>query len=775
MATQSDLQAQEANCHDAASYAALALQAVQEPADSDYAKALLAKGEMSCSFPADYLRLAEAWVAVGDTEKAQTLYEEAENTCFDATEKAEVGYSIAKHLGDKTKGRELLEAAIAETKDTAQLLAFANYVQQGLQDNTLANQLFNKVTANCKTLADYQKLASEINAKGNVDAARLVFNKAAPSSNDTADVVAYAQGLKQLFNDDSAAKNALAEAESNCMFPAQFVALAQGFVTVANDKEKAEDLLEQGKNFAMSGEENLDLAKGYAAILNDQTTAIELFTNALREFSTKDDLLKLASAAAGALEDKSLAGQTYDKLASKLNTPADFMQVAQAVNQHLGDKDRVAALLNTAETKADTAAGLMSLASEVKKVLGDTDKVNALYAKALNKAKNYTDSSTILDALGKEAVDPTLATQVLHKALTLTEQNAQVLDVAQRAQKLLPNDNSVLLQALDKAEANVSSLDEMRKLATAVKQLAATDQERTSRIEEKLKKREASQARYVELQNQEKTFTRPAQYIQLAQTVMAELEDSSYATQLLATAEEKLQAEAYSLTRYQPLILAVGNLVGDKAWLERLLTNAAAQTTNFAQVHTLGETVSQQLQDKEFGQNWTKQFYTQQLSKLANENNPFAYGKLAKAIKEHTQDTAWAGEVLQQAEKQANTHFHYAYLADLAQAWSQPEQATQLYAKAANGCTQPQQYAELITLMRQAGVSEDKQREVYAKGEQLTEPKAKLLWIEGIVKLFNDTTWAGKIYDTLASSLTGSTAALVANSRKRNLNESSYW
>lgn len=705
MATRQDLSAQASACNDAESYAALAKQAAAEPADLDYAKELLAKAESNCSFPAHYVATAEGYVAVGDKDKAADLYEEAANACFDAKEKAETGYSIAMHLGDKDKGRALLEEAIKETTNTTELLSYASYVQDALQDKTLANQLFGKVTSSCKTIADYQKLATDIKNSGNLNAARMVFQKASPSSSETADVVTYAAGLKTLFGDDKEVADTLADAESGCMFPAQFVALAGGFINLTGDKAKAEDLLEQGKNFAMSGQENLDLATGYASLLGDQSTAAEMYNVALNEFSQKDDLLNLASAAAANMDDKAIAGKAYDKLASKLNTVNDLAMLAKAVSTNLGDNDRVANIYATAESKATNAAALVSLAGEVNANLQDATKTNALYTKAVDACKVYTDTTSVLDALAKTTPDAALANSALQKALELTDSNAQVLDVAQRAQKL--GDKATIVQALDKAEANVSSLDEMRKLASAAKQLVADDAERNTRIDEKLTKREASQARYVEFQNQEKTLTRPNQFIDLAGKVVAELDDTSYATQLLNTAEEKMQeAGSFSFATYQPLILAVGNLVKDKAWLGRLLDLAAANSNTFAQVRNLGDTVCKQLSDSAFGKEWTQKFYADQLAKLDSNNaSTFEYNKLAKAVKEHLGDDAQAQQILDKAEAKAENHFHFAYLAELAQNWGNGGKADSLYAKAVAACQNAGQQRELADLMQKAGVT----------------------------------------------------------------------
>ena len=775
MATRDELAEQAANCIEVSDYADLAMQALQDPADLDYAKELIEEAEMDCSFPAHYLPLAAVAVAMDDKDKAVALYDEAEGMCFEAQEKAEVGYNIALHLGDKDKGRELIEEAIAETTDTVELLTYAGYIQEALQDNTLANSLYNKVTGGCKTVQDYKDLAVSIIAKGDTKTAKVLFEKSAVLNDGAADIAAYASNLVELFDDKEAAEEVLAMAEGDCMFPNDFVAIASGYQTLLGNKDKAEELLEQGKEFAMSGQENLDLANGYATLLGDQDIAAELYELALNDFTNKDELLTLAGDVAKNMEDTSLAITAYDKVEAKLDTVADLKLLAQAVNDDLGDKSKVAQIYANTEAKLNSPADLVSLAGDVKANLDDADMTAAIYQKALDNSKVYTDVVKLMDAFGKDNVASSLVNDVLGKGLELAEDNAQILNVAQYGNSLVTGDNSRVIEALDKAEDNVSSLDEIRKLSIAVNQYSRDDAERVSRIAEKLSKREKSQALYISFQEKEQGFSRPQEYIQLAYDVIEELEDPAYATQLLNNAEEKLKEKTYNLASYIPFIIAVDKLVQDQAWVQRLLDQAAAQCSQFPQVSMVGNTAGTQLTDKAFGRQWLKTFYAERIETLQADNaNAYEYLKMAQAIKDHLDDSNWADSILKLATEQAETHFHYAYIADTATQWGQNTDS--LYKAAADTCHNANDYRDLVRILRNNNVQDAQQKTVYSHGEKLSSALDQLQWVEGIMTLFGDKKWASKAYSNLESSFSqAGQLSLLENSRNRQLSHRTLW
>ena len=770
MAKKAKLEAQEAKCSDGEAYAELAMKALKKPKDLDYAKELMEKGESASSFPIHYVKLAEVAVALGDKDKAEVLYEEAESMCFEDKEKVDIGFSIAVHLDNKEKGRALIESAMADTTDTGELLSLAGKIQEGLGDAKLANSIFDKITANCKTVEAYKELAKTVKANGDDATAKMIFEKAASLPDGTDEIVDYAAGFVELFGDKDKAKEILAGHEGDCMFPGQFVSLAKGFQTLLDDKEKATELLEQGKEFAMSGEENLDLAEGYASLLGDEATAAEMYETALGDFSSKDDLFKLAGSVANNMKDKAIAAKAYEKVEGNMTTVADLTLLAQAVNDDLGDKEKVAAIYERAEAKLDKPAELVALAGEVIKNLNDVDKASKIYRKALDNSSSYTDTGKLLDAFANAdgRVDTDLVKDTLSKSLDVAEENAQLLDIAKRSSKLIADDNSITLKALDNAEENVSSLDEMRQLSSAVKDLAGDDETRNTRIADKLAKREASQAVYIELQAREKALTRPSQFIALADEVMEKLDDAAYAAQLLSNAEEKLKVKSFNLANYAPLIVAVSNLAKDHDWAIRLLNQGKDNSNFFAQIRELGLIASSKLADLTAGKQWAADLYASWKEKLdGDEASSYEYIKLANAVNEDLADKETISTLLDAAAGKANDHFQYAYLAELAKELGDNDRSDSLTKEAAAACNKSTDYVQLVSYLRKSSVAEDTLKALYAQGENISDAGDKLSWAEGIVTLFDDKKWAGEAYDSLSDSFTGTKASILATSKKR--------
>ena len=107
MATKETLEPREADCSSAADFVALAREALAEPADADYAKDLLEKGELECQFPGEYVAVAEAAKEAGLEEYAGELYEQAEDACFEPSEvstrsaRRSILWSLKRAVGGK--------------------------------------------------------------------------------------------------------------------------------------------------------------------------------------------------------------------------------------------------------------------------------------------------------------------------------------------------------------------------------------------------------------------------------------------------------------------------------------------------------------------------------------------------------------------------------------------------------------------------------------------------------------------------------------------------
>lgn len=289
--------------------------------------------------------------------------------------------------------------------------------------------------------------------------------------------------------------------------------------------------------------------------------------------------------------------------------------------------------------------------------------------------------------------------------------------------------------------------------------------------------RETSQTLYVEFKKVEENFKRPKQFIDLAYVVVNELDDASYAAQLLSSVEEKMREDDFSLDRYRPLIIAVSHLTKDDEWVTRLLDESAENCQFFPQVNELGSIATQKLENINAGKAWAEKFYARWESKLdASEVRAYEYIKLARVVKTDIGDDGWAGELISKALENAHDHFQYAYIAELVKSWGNDEQAAELYQKATDSCKTEIHYYELVHLLRKTGVSEDKQRELYAQGGKLADAWKRLRWVEGIMLLFKDKDWAGKAYTLLENDFSeGAARKVFENSKRNRLGEQCFW
>ena len=103
MATRDTLTPKEAQCSGGADYAALALEALQEPADAAYAKELMDRVADDCQFTKDLAACAIAYKALGEQGRAEELLQTAEDYCMSGEEQIALAEAKFKVLDDRRR------------------------------------------------------------------------------------------------------------------------------------------------------------------------------------------------------------------------------------------------------------------------------------------------------------------------------------------------------------------------------------------------------------------------------------------------------------------------------------------------------------------------------------------------------------------------------------------------------------------------------------------------------------------------------------------------
>jgi len=544
------------------------------------------------------------------------------------------------------------------------------------------------------------------------------------------------------FTADAGAREALDDISGNAMFTNDFICCALGYKAL-NDAAKAEEMLGQGQDFAMSGEEKVAVGVGQMLVSGDAAAAAKTLGGALKEISTTEELYGLAKVAAGQIKDAGLAGQIFDKIKGKAGRAADFARLARTVAADLGDKTQAVAILQEGAAKYTAPADLIALSGAMAEI--DPAAARALYDKALESAKDFTALMQVLNAAGD---NPEFARAVLSKAGAVASASADLIQLADVYAGL--NDAAGVADMLTKAEEAVANLDEMRRVVDAVNKHLAADAARVERVAAKLAKREANQAKYVEIQNEEVKCKTAKQFIALADRVMADLDDAAYAAKLLSAAEDILRGDGFSFSRFKPLILGVDRL-GDKDWLGRLLDESLASAGDFVWFREVVMTAARELKDAEFGRARARAMCEARAAQSGD--NPYDWTKLAEVVNTALDDAAGASNLLAEAARHACDHFALALIGSLYAELGDESTARAMYAKAVESCATGDACVQLARRMKEYGLAGGEIGEFMAGvGARLASAHDKLAWAEGVADLLLDPDWAERAYASIAAS-----------------------
>ena len=444
------------------------------------------------------------------------------------------------------------------------------------------------------------------------------------------------------------------------------------------------------------------------------------------------------------LNNAELFGQIADKIKTKAGRAADFARLAKLLAKG-GDKAKAVEIVNEGAAKYGSPADLIALSGAMGEI--DPAAAGALYDKALDSAKDFT---ALMQVLAAAAGNEAFTKAVLAKGGAIASASGELIQLADACASL--NDAAGVADMLTKAEEAVANLDEMRKVVEAVEKHAAGDAARVERVKAKLGKREANQAKYVAMQNEEGKCTTIKQLIALADRIMAELEDAAYAGKVLGVAEGKMREEgAFHFARFKSLILGVDRL-GDKAWLGKLLDESVASASDFVWFREIVMTCATELSDAEDGKARARVFAEER----ALGDNPYDYTKMAETVQTALGDSAMAAKLLGEAAARAKDHYALAHTAKLYRDIGDNASANALFSKAVEACASGDQCVQLATRLKAYELPTSEIAPLMDNcGGRMGNAGDKLRWAEGVADLLLDQAWADKAYAGIAAAFTG--------------------
>jgi hypothetical protein len=369
MATRDTLAPEEAKCSSGADYAALALQALEEPADAAYAKELMDRVADDCQFTKDLAACAIVYKALGEQARAEELLQTAEDYCMSGEEQIALAEAKFKVLGDQAAAVGAYEKALKETANLDPLIELAKNVMSVIGDGTFAKKVLEKAEAKLARAVEYGKLAAA--AAEHVldkDYAAAIFDKAGEKLSSVPDLLALAGEVTRTLGDATRARSLYERALAGATDFTAAKTLIES-ATQAGDAAFLQAALKKAGDLASATGEYIELAEGLAGT-GDRPGAAALLDKAEDAVAGLDEMQKLVAAVEAHLaDDAERLARVKGKLEKRQANHARYLEFQQlekdAVNvkQLLALADRVqseledpfyaAKLIESAETLLD--------------------------------------------------------------------------------------------------------------------------------------------------------------------------------------------------------------------------------------------------------------------------------------------------------------------------------------------------------------------------------------------------------------------------------------
>lgn len=409
MATRDTLTPKEAECSSGAEYAALAQEALQEPADAAYAKELMDRVADDCQFTKDLAACAIVYKALGETARAEELLQTAEDYCMTGDEQIALAEAKFKVLGDKSAAAAAYEKALKETANLDPLIDLAKNIMAVLADSALAKKVLEKAEAKISRAVEYGKLAAaSAEHLLDKDYAAAIFNKAGDKLSGVPDLLALASEVTRTLGDPSRAKTLYERALQGATDFTAAKSLIES-ARQAGDEAFMKAALTKAGALASATGEYIELAAGLAGV-GDRAGAAALLDKAEDAVAGLDEMQKLVSAVEAHLADdterlervkakleKRQANHAryleFQKLEGEATTVKQYLALAERVRVELEDPFYAAKLIQSAETLLDGTGYQFSrykpILQAVDQNLDDTDWLTRLLDRAADNATDF--------------------------------------------------------------------------------------------------------------------------------------------------------------------------------------------------------------------------------------------------------------------------------------------------------------------------------------------------------------------------------------------------
>lgn len=492
MPKKSDLQHLEIECASVDDWTDLAMQALQDPVDFDYADELAGKAKMDCRNPEDYANLARfvAEYFLTDSDYLEELLDQTKNVCFEPMEYAELGYACTM-LGNSDRGLAIIYKVVADIDvneygfgyDLFKLAKYAGETGTGDLAEAMSEEDGCFGDLNAWGILSLAKWVSPYNIK----AAKSMSKTAACDLHSLADHVSFAKVIIQF--DQSHARRLLEDAVLYCEAVEDYIELAQGVSEVLDEPDRVDDLLLKAAQIASDGGDFAILAYAWLELKDNRGAAFAIFRQAVPDIFSPTVLRNITITAMREFNDLELALQCYLRTADIVANPDELVKFVvscwEILERHQSGHYYMRDFFNAIKAKTVNTLDLVVLAASVVQTLNDREMVCAIYRDAILACDRFSELEHILISQRASLNDAKLTFEAINRMKLLASNSAQLVATFTVARSS-SQDSEMFRSILVDAENAATSFADLESIVVAVREFCPDDQTWISTLQDKL-------------------------------------------------------------------------------------------------------------------------------------------------------------------------------------------------------------------------------------------------------------------------------------------------
>lgn len=514
----------ESECETVEDWTALALRAIKEANDQNYATELVGVAEEYCTYWLEFIELAQ-FVAehLSDPDYVKKLLDLAIDCCEEATEYTELAEYVvgsvpdysdyvekkllaqAEHycdfsieyaqygcaiatLDNSDRGLAIIYKAVevVDSDEKGEIASLSDYASQA-GNKELAEVL--SIEASSPFLDAWEILTlTKMMSSSNVEAAKCMANRAARSLQSVTDTVWFAKEFNEKFDDKDYVRKLLENVVIDCEDFQDYIQLVWGLADVRGEPEQIDDLLENAAQIASSGEEFVDLAYAWLQIKDDRGAALTIFRQAVPVSHNQTVLQNISKTASEVLNNSKLAFECYQRIVETTTAPSDLINLAVESSVTLGHSYYIEDLFDVIRAKMANANDLVTLAESAVQTLNNRNMVCKIYRDAITASDSFSELERILASQSAVLDDHELTRETLDRMKLLATNSTELLTAFTVARTSL-QDFNICRSILNAAEDVAASTADLESVIAVVRNFAPNDQTWISSLNEKLESR----------------------------------------------------------------------------------------------------------------------------------------------------------------------------------------------------------------------------------------------------------------------------------------------